>query len=85
MELAGTVLHFGAIWEHDHAPAEDAALLVFCEESDLAALEDGQTALLAEEADDQSEPLWTLLLSPTPQTEAQRLTFAPVSPVSDGE
>ena len=85
VELAGTVLHFGVIREQDHAPAEDAALLVFCEESDLAALEDGWTAFLAEEADDQSEPLWTLLLSPTPQTEARRLTFAPVAPVPDGE
>ena len=66
-------------------PPEDAALRIFCEESELAALEDGQTAFLAEEADDQSEPLWTLLLSPTPQTEARCLTFAPVSPVSDGE
>ena len=85
VELGETVLRFGAIWERDQVPAEDAALRVFCEESELAALEDGRTAFLAEEADDQSEPLWTLLLSPTPQTEARRLTFAPVSPVPDGE
>ena len=85
VKLTGTVLRFGAIWEQNQVPPEDMALRVFCEEGELAALEDGQTAFLAEEADDQSEPLWTLLLSSTPQTEARRLTFAPVSSVSDGE
>ena len=77
VELADAGLRFGAVWKQDQAPPEDVTLRFFCEENGLMALEDGQMALLGEETAFDA-PLWSLLVTPSPQTEARSLTFASV-------